>query len=193
MSRGQLARTPAHFPRMKYRARKRNAIKDFEAAMAHLILAIPEFRDRLLTAIEDAVTQLRTILGITEDGQAALCEAVRRPWFEYLEQAEACGAKGSTTIGYGQCPCSACEKADDEVLKQTPIDEIMRGHQTEQEGTGIQVEFPDPAEGCEDCGTTVGDHPSYCRYQDHDLPDDEVAAIMAAEADPDFGKDLDDE
>nr|WTA71280.1 hypothetical protein OHB51_35385 [Micromonospora sp. NBC_00855] len=136
MSKGQLARTPDNFPRMRYRARKRNAHKDFDRALLAFIGYDPDFATALGTSLGVFVEQfkrlavnVRTMRVALEAEHAARIDSMRRPWFETLADAEARGAHGSGEIGHAQCDCDACEKADAERLKVTPIEEIMQAHQ----------------------------------------------------------------
>lgn len=188
MSKGQLARTPENFPRMRYRARKRHARKQFESAFMLAFRTWPEFHALVVDAIEAAVDQLTRALNIPEARDDLVVAARRSPWFEYLAEAEARGATGSGEIGHGQCGCADCEKADDERLKRTPIEEIMREHQAAQ----ATPETPAAPDSCA-CGPGECKDPWADGCRPTWLDDAEAAAIMAAEADPDYGKDHDDE
>lgn len=124
--RGQRPRTPAHFPKMKYRARKRHARKEFEAAFTLAFRMWPQFRTVFVDAMEKAIDQLTRVLHVPEARDELVEAALRSPWFETLADAEARGATGSAELGFAQCGCAECEKRDAELLRTTPIEELMR-------------------------------------------------------------------
>ncbi|MFI7527519.1 hypothetical protein [Nocardia salmonicida] len=182
MSKGQLARTPDNFPRMRYRARKRNAHKDFDRALLAFIGFDPDFATALGTSLGVFVDQLkrlavnvRTMRAALEADHAARIASMRRPWFETLADAEARGAHGSGEIGHAQCDCDACEKADAERFKITPIEEILRNQAEPQDDEPVceHHDFGCPPELCT------------CDFVDEvlvlpGLPDHEAAAIVGA-------------
>lgn len=165
MSKGQLARTAANFPRMKYRARKRHA-RNFERSLR----IDPDFAAALGTSlgafVEHVAAMARTIRAHLETEHFQRVAAMRRPWFEYLAEAEARGAHGSGELGFGQCECPDCEKADIALLKRTPIEDILAKPCTCDPGA-----CNDPwASGCTPAHAADHEDPS-------DLPDHEVAAM----------------
>lgn len=148
----------------------------------------PEFYALFVDAIEAAVDQLTRALNIPEARADLVVAARRSPWFEYLAEAEARGATGSAELGEAQCDCDDCVRADAERLKRTPIEQIMREHQAAQ----MKPEAPVGPDSCA-CDPRVCKDPWADGCCPTWLDDAEAAAIMAAEADPDYGKDLDDE
>ncbi len=129
---GQRPRTPEHFPKMKYRARKRHSRREFEAALMLAYRTWPQFRTVFVDAMEKAIDQLTHVLHVPEARDELVEAALRSPWFETLADAEARGAHGSAEVGFAQCGCDDCERRDDELLRSYPIEQITASKETDR-------------------------------------------------------------
>jgi len=97
MSSGQLARTPANFPRMKHRAahrhqRRQTATELGQAirALVTMAAAMPAAFEAMAASINQSMWHLAAAIGEFPPPPP------RPPWFQALDQAEARGARGGT-------------------------------------------------------------------------------------------------
>lgn len=100
MSSGQMARTPANFPRMKYRAAKRHARNSQYARLSRTVSVIGEAFVRFVASVD--WDGLRRQMEALRRLAAAIHEhppgPIRRPWFLALDEAQALGARGRAGI-----------------------------------------------------------------------------------------------
>ncbi|WP_328660397.1 hypothetical protein [Nocardia salmonicida] len=107
MSRGQLARTPEHFPNMKYRAWKRHCVRWISTVLA--VRVMQTLCIELPAALATFAARVRVALA-----RSATRTAIpRRPWYLALEDAQARGARGRTNPYY-QPALPAAERVHDD-------------------------------------------------------------------------------